>query len=188
MTASELAERLAVTRNAVVVPLRQLEAEGLVVGEERKTGRVGKPAVQYRVSPGQEDLASKAYPPFVEALLETAGEVISRKDMERLMTAVGRRLAEKVDIDPDWNAAKRLEVATEFLDRLGAETSLESGDECAVLRSYSCPLARAVRKEACVCSVVKAFLEDVTGSDVAEECSRKERLRCKFRIPAASRI
>lgn len=187
MTASELAERLAVTRNAVVVPLRQLEAEGLVIGEERKTGRVGKPAVQYSVSLGREDLASKAYPPFVEALLETASETVSRKDMERLMIATGRRLAGKIEIDPGWTADKRLEVATAFLDRLGAETMLEAGEGCAVLRSHSCPLARAVRKENCVCSVVQSFLESVTGAEVTEACSREERLRCKFRIAATGK-
>lgn len=60
LTATELAEQLDVTRNAVIVPLRQLEAEGIIEGVERKAKRVGKPALEYQVRPGKEDLLSKA--------------------------------------------------------------------------------------------------------------------------------
>ena len=184
LTASELAQRLGVTRNAVIVPLRQLEAEGIVLGAERKAKRVGKPALEYRVSPGQEDRRSQAYPAFVEVLVEAAGDKLSAIQVEDLMKTAGRKMASAVHFDPTWNADERLTAARAFLDGLGAETLLEPGEGASILRSFSCPLGRAVRKQPCVCSVVEAFLEEAVGVPVQQTCTREDRLRCEFHIGA----
>ena len=184
MTVAELAARLDVTRNAVMVPLRQLEAEGLVSGAEREAKRVGKPALEYRLAPGREDHLSKAYPPFVEVLMATASDQLPRSQVEELMLATGKNMALELGVDSTLNTQERLNVARRFLDGLGADTLLENEGGTPVLQSFSCPLGRAVRKEGCVCLVVKAFLERVTGAQVSEQCSRAERLHCKFVIEA----
>lgn len=180
MTASELAKRLGVTRTAVVVPLKQLESEGIVEGAERKTGGVGKPALEYLVCAGREDHASRAYPPFVEILIATASEHLPPGDVERLMLATGENMARAVPAQTEDSFDQRVGAARAFLDDLGADTLLDEHEDGLMLRSFSCPLGRAVRKEGCVCLVVKAFLEGVTGAAVSEQCSREERLRCKF--------
>lgn len=182
LTASELARDLDVTRNAIIVPLRQLEAEGIVEGIERKAKRVGKPALEYRVLPGHEDLISKAYPPFAETLMCVASEHLDRDQIEQLLTGVGRTLAKEVDVQSDWDIPRRLQAATSFLDRLGAGTRVDKIEGGSILRSFSCPLGRAVRQEPCVCRTVESFLSDVTGVKVTEKCSRGEELRCKFLI------
>ncbi len=78
--------------------------------------------------------------------------------------------------------SRRLQAATSFLDKLGAGTGVEKTEAGSILRSFSCPLGRAVRQEPCVCRVVESFLSDVTGVKVSEKCSRAEELRCKFLI------
>ncbi|MEM9557856.1 MAG: transcriptional regulator [Acidobacteriota bacterium] len=180
LTVNELAQRLGITRNAVIVPLRQLEAAQLVVGTERREKRVGKPALEYAVVAGQEDLASRAYPPFAELLLQTLPDYLGRQQIDALMQKVGRQMAASLRTPPTAEFAARLKIAIDFADQLGAETVVERTDSGAVVRSYSCPLGRAVRREPCACSCIAAFFAAVTEAQVDEQCERGERLRCQF--------
>lgn len=182
LTVTELAERLDVTRNAVIVPLRQLEADGLVQGTERRAKRVGKPAVEYAAVAGREDVASRAYPPFAELLLQSLPAHLSRERIPDLMQQVGRKMASHLEGTAQADFALRLKAATDFADSVGAETVVEVTDGGAVVRSFSCPLGRAVRQEPCVCSVMGAFFSEVTGAEVDEQCERGEKLFCKFVI------
>lgn len=187
LTVTELAERLDVTRNAVIVPLRRLEAEGLIWGVERRDKRVGKPATEYAAVAGREDVASRAYPPFAELLLQTLPDLLSRDQIGDVMQQVGEKMA--VDLRAAGSGREglasfpeRLQAATDFADSVGADTVVETTDGGAVVRSYSCPLGRAVRAEPCVCAVIAAFFADVTGAQVDEQCDRGEKLFCKFVI------
>ncbi len=184
LTASELAGLLDVTRNAIIVPLRQLEAEGIIEGRERKAKRVGKPALEYRVLSGTEDLASKAYPAFAEALVQAVSTEMSAEQVEQLMVSVGKSMAAAVGINPELSSQGRLEAARAFLDSLGANTDVEQTPQGSVLRSFSCPLGRAVRQEPCVCGAVESFLSAVTGVQVRQRCNRAADLRCEFLIDA----
>ena len=182
LTISELADRLDLARNAIVLPLQQLEAEGLVEGTTRKEKRAGKPALEYSVAPGQEDVASRAYPPFTEILMEVLPEQLSGSQMKRLMHQVGQKMAARLQPDERQSFDKRLKLATDFVDNLGAETVVETQDECTVIRSYSCPLARAVRQQPCVCHAVSTFFAQVTGKKVKQQCNRDGQLICEFVI------
>ena len=182
LTVTELSARLDVTRNAVIVPLRQLEADGLIQGAERRDKRVGKPAVEYVAAAGREDEASRAYPPFAELLLQSLPEHLSRDQTRELMQQVGRKMATHLSAGDGSAFADRLKAATDFADSVGAETVVEVTDDGAVVRSFSCPLGRAVRQEPCVCSVIGAFFAEVTGAEVDEQCDRGEKLLCKFVI------
>lgn len=180
MTVPELVARLDVTRNAVIVPLRQLESDGLIEGVQRQEKRVGKPAVEYTAVPGREDVASLAYPPFAELMMEALPEHLSRDQVAQLMQQVGHKMASQVETDEQLCFADRLKLATDFVDELGAETVVETTDKGSIVRSFSCPLGRAVRQEPCVCTMVATFLQDVTGAHVEEQCDRSGQLFCKF--------
>lgn len=182
MTIPELLTRLNVTRNAVIVPLKQLEADGLVEGETLRGKGVGKPAVRYSVVAGQEDITSRAYPTFAELTMQAMAEQLSQEQIGKLMRQVGQKMATHLDVNGQLSSTERLKAATDFMDTLGAETVVETRDGSSIVRSFSCPLGRAVRQEPCVCSVVAAFFADVTGSSVDEQCDRGEKLFCKFVI------
>ncbi|WP_108882464.1 ArsR family transcriptional regulator [Anderseniella sp. Alg231-50] len=184
MTIPELLERLNVTRNAVIVPLKQLEADGLVEGETQRGKGVGKPAVRYSVVSGREDITSQAYPTFAELTMQTLAEQLPRDQVSQLMRQVGEKMATHLDVNGQSSLTGRLQAATDFLDTLGAETVVDTQQGNPVVRSFSCPLGRAVRQEPCVCSVVAAFLSDVTGTTVDEQCDRGEKLFCKFVVKA----
>ncbi len=186
LTVTELVKRLDVTRNAVIVPLRQLEAEGLVFGVERRAKRVGKPAMEYAAVAGHEDIASSAYPPFAELLLRSLPDHLRPEQIACVLKQVGQKMAAELekhrDADSEATFQERLQVATNFADSVGADTVVEKTGGSTVVRSYSCPLGRAVRAEPHVCSVIASFFASATGGQVNEQCDRGKKLICKFAI------
>ena len=182
LTVAEMSARLGVTRNAVILPLKQLEATRLVDGVESKRGGVGKPAVKYRAVPGHEDVSSLAYPAFAELLVETLSEEMTPNGVSRTMQTVGRKMAARLDSDRPSGFAERLDAARAFVDSVGAATVVEQKDGVTIVRSFSCPLARAVRREPCVCSAIARFFAEVTGVAVEERCIRGDTLICQFAI------
>ena len=94
-------------------------------------------------------------------------------------------MATHVDVSGTDSVTQRLELARAFVDHLGAATTLEDGRDEIILRSHTCPLARAVRRDGCVCEAVASFLSEVTGTDVTEFCDRGPKLTCQFAIKAA---
>ncbi|MGI9435107.1 MAG: MarR family transcriptional regulator, partial [Geminicoccaceae bacterium] len=74
LTTTELADRLNLSRNAVVVPLGHLISEGLIRrATVRRSGQAGKPAHEFEVVPGFEDSISTAYRPFTGFILAALG-------------------------------------------------------------------------------------------------------------------
>lgn len=182
LTANELADRLGVTRNAVVVPLKQLESEQLIVPGERRKSGVGKPPIEYVSAPGTEDAASTAYRPFLKTLLDLLTRRLGTEQTDHLLKDVGRAMAAEVNVPEPASFADRLNAARTFLDGVGADVEEETDGTDTVIRSYTCPLGRIVRDEPCACTAIESFLSDVTQADVQECCKRDERLICQFRI------
>jgi predicted ArsR family transcriptional regulator len=179
-TINELAERLGMTRNAIIVPIRQLEAEATIYSRERRGSGAGKPPLEYHVQTGLEDINSQAYKPFMQSMIKSLPDHLSKETIKLIMHKIGNDLAEQVPVDEKASLADRLAAATDFLDDVGAETTTEYTDTGAVIRSYSCPLGGIVRQESCSCHAVERFFANVTGADVQEECARGESLICKF--------
>jgi len=184
LTINELTQHLGMTRNAVVLPLRQLESAGLIRCEERRTTTAGKPPLQYAAVPGTEDSESRAYKPFAEAMMQVLPDHLSGQDMRAVMSEVGRTLAMQVETPPDADLHNRVQAAIGFLNDVGAEIVEEKTSKGVTIQSYSCPLAQLTRKEACTCAAVCSFFSHVTGGKVREKCRRDDRLICEFSISA----
>jgi len=182
LTINELAQRLELARNAIVLPIQQLEAEGVVIGSTRKEKRAGKPALEYRLAEGTEDVSSTAYPPFSELLMESLPEHLTTTQIADLMDNVGKKMAGRLDTKRDHGFDERLKAATDFVDDLGAATLVERSETGTIVRSFSCPLGRAVRREPCVCKAVSAFFAAATGGRVKQQCKHEDRLECRFLI------
>ena len=184
LTIRELAGRLGLARNAVVLALQQLSADGLVVSSARKEKRAGKPALQYAAAPGREDVASSAYPPFAEQLVAALPDHLGPRDVAALMTTIGRRMADQLDVDDSLPFAARLQAVVAEVNALGAAAVVTRSDDdrATVVRSFSCPLARVVRRQPCACDAVAAFFAKVTGAHVEQRCRRDAALVCEFVI------
>ena len=182
LTIRELADRLQVARNAIVLSIQQLASDGLVAGRPRKEKRAGKPALEYKAVPGREDVASQAYPPFAELLVEALPEHLPPEQLEQLMRSVGRKMSSRLGVDLRAGFAERLDAAINLVNSLGAEATVTLNAQGVVVQSYSCPLARAVRKQPCVCQAMATFFAEATGADVRQCCDRGDELVCQFEI------
>lgn len=183
LTVVQLCEHLGVTRNAVNVQLRQLEAEGKVRRSRAlQTGGPGKPAVVYEAAPGSEDSSSGAYRVFLLGLLAALGKQLDERQVEKLLEETGRKLAQENRLPASTDFKKNLAQAMAIVDALGANAEAVADGDSILVRNYSCPVAGAVRETPCVCKAMAAYFSEATGRPVTEECMREDRLICQYRI------
>lgn len=187
MTISELGRTLDVTRNAILVPLTDLEAQGLIrrVSASR-TGRAGKPAQRYEIVPEKFEETSPAYQAIAPHLLAvlTSGGSTSADDA---MRAIGKRMHEEVKVASGSSDRLGLPAALAFLSAQGAEIETLQDGKTTIVMSHSCPIGRLVRTDQCICSAIATFLAESTGCTAKADCIYAEKLTCRFRIELAKR-
>jgi predicted ArsR family transcriptional regulator len=186
-TVEELARTLDLTDNAVRAHLATLERDGLIrQGGVRRSAGAGKPAALYELHPHAEPLFSRAYAPFLSALLAEVASQLSGEQLEALLEGTGRRLAAAVLPPPTATFGGRLQAAVELLNSLGGAAELEERDGVPVIRGYGCPLSAAVARRPEVCRAVETLLSDVVGVRVRQCCAQGERPSCCFEVPPAA--
>lgn len=182
-TVAEICEKLGVTRNAVNVQLKQLEASGLArAGATRQGDGAGKPAIVYEASVGSEDASSGAYRPFLLSLLAVMREKMSAATLAELLEATGRQIAREAGLSNPSDFDSGLRAAMAVADSLGAMTETAAHEKGILVRNYSCPVASAVRGENCVCQAIAAFFSEATGRPATEMCMREGRVICQYLI------
>ena len=183
LTVNALCESLGVTRNAVNVQLRQLQAEGLVRRARTPVRNgPGKPANLYEAAPGSEDVSSSAYQVVLAAVLGELGARLPAAKLSDILEQTGRRLAREAKLNPTAGFDKALRAALAAVERLGASTEVVKQPGGVLVRNYSCPVASAVRTEPCVCRALAAFFCEATGQPAVEQCLRGERLICQYLV------
>lgn len=187
MTISELGHALKVTRNAVLVPLTDLESRGLIrrVSVER-TGRAGKPAQRYEIMPENFEATSPAYRAISPHLLAVlAGDRASTT--AEAMEAVGASIHREIREATGKPEPLGLPAALKFLASQGAEIEIAEEDDAIIVMSHSCPIGRLVRTDQCICSAIAAFLAASTQCKASADCIYAEKLTCRFRIEAGKK-
>ncbi len=183
LSVAQLCERLGVTRNAVNVQLKQLEAEGLVRSVRvKRNGLLGKPAAIYQAAPHSEDVHSRAYQPFVASLIATVSGRLGEDELMDVLQQAGRHLARQAGLPPAGSFDAKLKAATKVADSLGATTQVLREKSGVVVRNYSCPIGTVVRNEPCACQIMAGFFSEATGRVVTEQCQREDRLVCQYFI------
>ena len=183
LTVAEMCERLNVTRNAVNVQLRQLEAAGVVRKvKTRSRNGLGKPAAAYEAAPGSEDISSGAYQIFLSGLVTVLKKRLDQEALGEILEEAGRQIARDAGLSkpPDFEAG--LKAAMAAADALGASTEAirQSGE--VLVRNYSCPVGSAVREEPCLCRALASLFSEATGCPTTEQCMRGDRLICQYLI------
>jgi predicted ArsR family transcriptional regulator len=181
-TVEELAQALDLTDNGVRTHLTTLERDGIVQqrGSVRRSGG-GKPAYVYELTPKAEDLFPKAYELMLRRLLDVLSERVGSEESEKLLRAVGQRLAEGQTV-PEDGVRARLKAAVSVFNELGGLAELKERDGTFVIRGYSCPLATVVPGHPEVCRMGETLLTELAGVPIYEHCDRGERPRCCFEV------
>jgi predicted ArsR family transcriptional regulator len=186
LTAVELADRFAISSNAIRAHLGALHGAQLVRYETESRG-VGKPTHVYELTAEAEHLLSRAYAPALSALLDSAREASGDRFSEIVYDA-GRRLALANSTHPaaTGNLRRRAEDCAALLRSFGGSPELEEEAGRFLIRSECCPLAAVVREQPACCKLFEGMARELTGRAVEERCDRTRRPHCTFVIPRAS--
>lgn len=183
MSIAQLTEHFGVTRNAVAVHLRNLEASGLIrrLPAER-AGKVGKPTVLYAAALGTEDQNSRAYRAFAEMQTKGLTAVLNDKERRAFYKKMGKQESSNLEIRDDLRFSERLLIAQRYADNMGAATTIEETDDAFVLQSFTCPIGSIVRIEPCACHTLAEVFAKITGHPTKQACQHGEKLICRFKI------
>ena len=187
-TVDELARELSLTDNAIRLHLDALEEDGFVrAAGVRRDGSVGKPATVYELGPDGDVALSRAYLPFLSALLASLDERLNARELRAVMRDVGHRLAGEPSAQPPA-LESRVRAASRVLNELGGATTVERRDdgETLVIQGCGCPLSAAVRDHETVCLAVQTMLGEITGAEVRECCEHGGRPQCRFEVRSAA--
>jgi predicted ArsR family transcriptional regulator len=185
-TVEELAQSLQLTDNAVRAHLATLERDGLV--EQRGVRRgLGKPAFVYALTTEAERLFPKAYEPVLDQLLEVLQGQQSRAQVEELLQATGRRLAQTLTT-PAGDLGTRIGMAAETLNALGGLSDVAETEDSFHIQGQRCPLGGLVSDHPQLCQLAQALVSQIVGRPVQENCvrARGEAPHCRFAIAKIS--
>lgn len=165
-TATELAERLDASLNAIRHHLKELESERLVEYERERRG-VGAPAFAYRLSASGEMLFPRGYE---ETLLAVLDQVVERSGrdaavamLESQFAALERRLEPALaEADP----AGRMALVAGALADEGYMAEWHDAADGAVLVEHNCAIRSVAERFPEVCAAEERFLANTLGGEV----------------------
>ena len=179
-TVEELAQALDLTDNAVRAHLATLERDGLVEQRGARRG-AGKPAFIYALTAGGEGLFPKAYEPVLREMLDTLIERERPEEVEALLRATGRRMAQGLDA-PAGDLRARAAAATGALNDLGGLAELEETDCAYWIQGQRCPLSSLIPDHPQVCHLAETLVSELVSAPVRECCDQGDSPRCRFEI------
>lgn len=182
-TVKELGEHLALTATGIRQHLMVLERDGLVEAREER-GRVGRPALVYRLTPQGDAVYPKRYDELATGLIEEARHVLGPDALQRLMKNVaGRFAAPHMGRLEGRPARERLEETAKIIaDRGNVTEARWSGDDF-LIEKHTCPFWNVATRNSAVCALDVEFVRQLAGADArlstsllrGDEC-------CTFRI------
>ena len=159
-TVDDLAVAAGVVGVTVRAHLAVLEREGLVVGQEVRTGRAGRPRIHYALTVRAHDVFPKGYDRLARRLLETVGSDEARGSLiAKTGTAWATSVAESVT--PEGNREERIRAAVSALDETGCETEWHEEEDRLQVTLHNCPYSTVVERFPQLCEMERTFLEDL---------------------------
>lgn len=177
----ELGLHLDLTPTGVRQHLTILEREGLVESHEVR-GRVGRPALAYRLTPEGEALYPKAYDRLARALLESIERRLSEADRRAVMAEAAEVLA-RAHREPPHHAqpAERVAAVCEALRADDIVVDWQRDGDGYTICERTCPYERVAGPA--TCEMDAAYIGALSGMHV-ELVSSQARgdAACTFRL------
>jgi predicted ArsR family transcriptional regulator len=185
-TVEELAAALDLTDNAVRPHLTALERDGYVWQTARRRNGPGKPAVVYSLASEADEALSRAYAPFLDAMLNVLADRLSPAELRAIMQQTGRRLAQGIP-PAHGDLTTRAQSALAVLEQLGGGGRLEPIPDGIAIQGDGCPIGAVAGTHEMSCAAVASLVAAITGASVRDRCDRRERPRCRMELKARSR-
>lgn len=182
-TVKDLDAYLSLTSTGVRQHLTVLERESLVEAQEER-GRVGRPALVYRLTEQGDALYPKSYDELANVLLEEVRELAGGQVLQTLLRRVATRFADPYrERLENRSVSERAHEASRIIGERGCLSDcVQDGDDW-LIRQYTCPFPRVAGENSCVCSLDVEFIRQLVGADARLTTSllRDDRA-CTFRI------
>ena len=164
-TVKELDTHLGLTSTGVRQHLTVLEREGLVDAQEER-GRVGRPALVYRLTDSGDALYPKTYDQLANILLEEVREVAGGQTLQTLLRRTATRFAEPYRARLEGRSlAERVQEASKIVqDRGSLSEAVQDGDDW-LIKQYTCPFPKVAEENSCVCALDVEFIRQLVGAD-----------------------
>ncbi len=182
-TVKNLDSFLKLTPTGVRQHLTVLEREGLITAHEER-GRVGRPALVYKLSAKGDSLYPKSYDQLANALLEEVRTLAGAQVLQTVLRRVASSFAEPyADQLEGLSLAERVQEATSIIQERGclAEAS-QDGDDW-LIKQFTCPFPKVAGEHSCACSLDVEFVRQLVGADARLTTSLlRDDAACTFRI------
>ncbi len=164
-TVKDLDSFLKLTSTGIRQHLTVLEREGLITAHEDR-GRVGRPALVYKLTEKGDALYPKSYDQLANVLLEEVRELAGAEALQTLLRRVATRFAEPYKERLEGRPlSERVREASQIIQERGclAECS-QDGDDW-LISQYTCPFPNVAGQNSCVCSLDVEFVRQLVGAD-----------------------
>lgn len=161
----ELGGVLSLTSTGVRQHLNILQRDGLIEATEER-GRVGRPALVYRLTEKAENLYPKLYDQLANLLIEEVRTLVSGQGLQTLLQRVAARMAEPyIPLMEGLPIRERAYMTSQFLADRGSESDcVQDGDDL-LIRQYNCPFPAVAHKNSAVCAMEVALVSRLVGAD-----------------------
>jgi predicted ArsR family transcriptional regulator len=165
-TVKELGQLLGLTSTGIRQHLTVLERDGLVESREER-GRVGRPALVYRLTEQGDALYPKKYDALANTLLEEVRAMMGSQGLQALLRRAAARLAAPyLEGLAGRPLNERVAEATRILEERGclAEYARAGGD--GLIHQYACPFPNVARRNPGLCALEVEFVRRLVDADV----------------------
>lgn len=190
-TVRELVRVLGLTATGVRQHLTVLEQEHLVQHEEVR-GRVGRPALRYRLSQAGDHIYPKRYEQLANALLDEVRTTYGAEGLQRVVRGAAGRLARGLPQPADPRPAdgctpagpgQRVESVVRMLRAADIVCDWEQDGSAFLLHERTCPYPEVARTNSVVCAMDVALVRELSGMDARlTECLVRGDHACTYRL------
>ncbi|HYM16427.1 MAG TPA: winged helix-turn-helix transcriptional regulator [Dehalococcoidia bacterium] len=166
-TVKQLGEHLGLTSTGIRQHLTVLERDGLIEAREER-GRVGRPALVYRLTSGGDNLYPKKYDALANALIEEARQLLGPDALQQLMKNVAARFADAYAPRLEGKTvAERIVETGKILHERGclADCSTEEAGGDLLIKQHTCPFPNVASHNSAVCALDVEFVRRLVGAD-----------------------
>ena len=164
-TVKDLDSFLSLTSTGVRQHLTVLEREGLVTAHEDR-GRVGRPALVYKLTEKGDALYPKSYDQLANVLIEEVRELAGAQALQTLLRRVASRFAEPYKERLDGRPlSERVLAASQIIQERGCLTECSQDGDDWLIKQYTCPFPNVAGQNSCVCSLDVEFVRQLVGAD-----------------------
>jgi predicted ArsR family transcriptional regulator len=164
-TVKDLGAHLTLTPTGIRQHLTVLERDGMIAAHEER-GRVGRPALVYRLTSAGDGLFPKKYDALANTLIDEARALLGPEALQKLMKNVAARFAEPYMARLEGKSPnERTEEATKILQERGCLAERSWDGEDLLIAQHACPFPNVATRNSAVCALDVEFVRRLVGAD-----------------------